>query len=301
MATALPLSLWAIECIDKLRRAFIWAGAESVAAGKCKVAWETVCRPRELGGLGVVDLRRAGVALRVRWKWLRRVDDQRTWSSLPDEHERSVVAVFQAATTSSLGDGATTLFWTDNWIGGSSIRVLAPTVIAAVPKRRRSTTVADALNNRAWARQITGPRTMRLIIEFMSLWALVEQVQLTPGVPDTFTWSLSSDGMACTRLHLCVGQCSQAPRHRWEPSSSGKLQRRRGFDFSSGSLCMTGVGQLTGGAAMGFRTTTSVSSVTRQWSWRRWTISYLAVCSAETSDVWAGCLRWLRLDAMVHV
>jgi len=195
MATALPLSLWAIECIDKLRRAFIWAGAESVAAGKCKVAWETVCRPRELGGLGVADLRRAGVALRVRWKWLRRVDDQRTWSSLPDEHERSVVAVFQAATTSSLGDGATTLFWTDNWIGGSSIRVLAPTVIAAVPKRRRSTTVADALNSRAWARQITGPRTMRLIIEFMSLWALVEQVQLTPGVPDTFTWSLSSDGM----------------------------------------------------------------------------------------------------------
>lgn len=50
---------------------------------------------------------------------------------------------------------------------------------------------------------------------------------------------------------------------------------------------------------MGFRTTTSVSSVTRQW--RRWTISYLAVCSAETSNVWAGCLRWLRLDAMVHV
>lgn len=66
MAIALPLSAWAIESIDKLRRAFIWAGAESVARGKCKVAWEIVCRPRDLGGLGVADLRRVGVGLRVR-------------------------------------------------------------------------------------------------------------------------------------------------------------------------------------------------------------------------------------------
>lgn len=80
-----------------------------------------------------------------------------------------MVAVFQAATTSTLGDGATTLFWTDNWINGSSIRVLAPTVFAAVHKRWLSTTVADALQNRTWARQITGPRTMRLIAEFLSL------------------------------------------------------------------------------------------------------------------------------------
>lgn len=105
---------------------------------------------------------------------------------LPDDHERSAVAVFQAATTSSLGNGETTLFWTDNWIDGSSIRVLTPTVFAAVPKRRRSTSVADALNNRAWVHQIAGPRTMRLLTEFMDLWGIVEQVQLTPGVPNTF-------------------------------------------------------------------------------------------------------------------
>jgi hypothetical protein len=122
-------------------------------------------------------------------KWLQRVDGQRSWSA----HERAVVAVFQAATTSTIGDGATMLFWTDNWIDGSSIRVLAPTVFATVPKRRLSTTVADALQNRTWAWQITGPRTMRLIVEFLSLWNIVEQVQLLPGIPDTFSWNLSSD------------------------------------------------------------------------------------------------------------
>jgi hypothetical protein len=84
---ALCLSSWAIECIEKLRRAFIWAGADAVSEGRCKVAWQTVCRPRELGGLGVVDLRRVGVALRVRWPWLQRVDPDRTWWSLPNHEE----------------------------------------------------------------------------------------------------------------------------------------------------------------------------------------------------------------------
>ena len=42
MSIVLCLSPWAIESIDKLRRAFIWCGSDKVSGGKCKVAWETV-------------------------------------------------------------------------------------------------------------------------------------------------------------------------------------------------------------------------------------------------------------------
>jgi hypothetical protein len=44
------------------------------------VAWRSVCLPKELGGLGVVELRRLGVALRLRWEWLHRTDPARSWS-----------------------------------------------------------------------------------------------------------------------------------------------------------------------------------------------------------------------------
>jgi hypothetical protein len=106
MSIALGLSTWAIKSIDKLRRAFIWCGSEAAASGKCKVAWETVCRPRDLGGLGVSDLRRAGIALRVHWEWQARTKD---WPLLhTDEH--AVVVVFQATTVFNLGNGESTFF-----------------------------------------------------------------------------------------------------------------------------------------------------------------------------------------------
>ncbi|WVZ56147.1 hypothetical protein U9M48_006718 [Paspalum notatum var. saurae] len=64
---AQPWSPWAIQAIDKLRRAFLWSGSDTVIPGKWKIAWTVVCRPLEFGGLGVVNLNFLGLALRVRW------------------------------------------------------------------------------------------------------------------------------------------------------------------------------------------------------------------------------------------
>jgi hypothetical protein len=91
MSIALCLSAWAIESIGKLRRSFIWTGSTSISAGKCRVAWEVVCRPKELGGLEVIDLRRFGMALRLRWDWAARTDPSRTWVDLPAPSDKSTV------------------------------------------------------------------------------------------------------------------------------------------------------------------------------------------------------------------
>jgi hypothetical protein len=119
VAIAIGISSWAVEQIDKRRQAFIWCGDQIVAGEKCKVAWEMVCRPRELGGLGM-DLRRAGLALRARWEWKWRIDQGPSGTALPEKKERRLEALFNAATMSTVGSGESTLFWTDNWIDGTS-------------------------------------------------------------------------------------------------------------------------------------------------------------------------------------
>ena len=63
-AMAISLSPWVIKCIDKRRRAFLWAGSDSVSGGKCLLAWPKVCRPSELGGLGFLDLDIFALAMR---------------------------------------------------------------------------------------------------------------------------------------------------------------------------------------------------------------------------------------------
>lgn len=128
---ALCLSPWAIERIDGLRRAFIWAGSDKVSGGKCRLAWPVVCRPKELGGLGIADLRRTGVTLRVRWVWR---DRQRGLA--PATYEKAALALFQAETVFELGNGESTFFWTDRWLAGSSIQQLAPSSLQQCARER---------------------------------------------------------------------------------------------------------------------------------------------------------------------
>jgi hypothetical protein len=73
MADDLPP--WARKEIDAICRKFMWVWKEASVRGKCMVAWDTTCRPTELGGLGITDLKLAGYALQTRWLWLQKTDN----------------------------------------------------------------------------------------------------------------------------------------------------------------------------------------------------------------------------------
>jgi hypothetical protein len=75
--SAIPLSPWVIKCIDKRRHAFFWTGTEMLSGGHCLLAWPKCCRPAELGGLGLSNLQVFGQALRLRWLWFRKTDQDR--------------------------------------------------------------------------------------------------------------------------------------------------------------------------------------------------------------------------------
>jgi hypothetical protein len=74
LAMAVDLPPRALKDIDKIRKGFLWRGRKEVRGGHCLVARGRVCRPVELGGLGIFSLKELGWPLRMRWLWLAKVE-----------------------------------------------------------------------------------------------------------------------------------------------------------------------------------------------------------------------------------
>jgi hypothetical protein len=148
---------WARKEIDAICRKFFWVGKDESVRGRCMVAWETACRPKELGGLGIVDLKLAGYALQARWLWLQKTDSQRAWSQLPIKVDPHVYAFFRASTFTIVGDGRKALFWEDRWIDGEAPRDIVPNLFLMVPARTRvQMSVLQGLTDRNCTRSFSG-------------------------------------------------------------------------------------------------------------------------------------------------
>ena len=188
------LSAWAIQAIDKRQRGFLWAGTDSAVGGKCKVAWQVVCSPRDLGGLGLPDLRVLGFALRLRWEWMRRTEPDSPWASLLVRDERMVQRMFHASVQFVVGNGASVRFWMDVWHPADPIYCFAPAVFRAVPARRRARSIRDAIADHQWARDASAASTTEFIAQFLTIWHMLSTVHLQPSVQDQLLWKWTANG-----------------------------------------------------------------------------------------------------------
>jgi hypothetical protein len=50
--------------------------------GQCAVAWDMVCSPKLLGGLGLKNQKLLNLALRMRWKWMELAEVAKPWNGL---------------------------------------------------------------------------------------------------------------------------------------------------------------------------------------------------------------------------
>jgi mannosylglycoprotein endo-beta-mannosidase len=141
-----------LEAIDKRRRAFFWTGDESCNGGQCKVAWEDVCTPKALGGLGILSLPAQNSALLSKfltkihsdsdapWAcWFRR---QYGWSDskgLGDRHHLdtpiwkdilSGIQTFRSISKVVIGSGKSTSFWLDLWLGSTPLHERFPALFS---------------------------------------------------------------------------------------------------------------------------------------------------------------------------
>lgn len=132
------------------------------------------------------------------------------------------MALFRAATVIGLGNGESTLFWSDRWINGSSVKV------------------AKALPGSVWTRHIAGPISLQLLLEFNQLCDLLQHVQLQQRL----TLSTGSLWRAKnTSRHRRTGRCSSALRQCLAPSTFGRRTPRQRSASSSDWSCMNVAGQ----------------------------------------------------------
>lgn len=200
VATAMDLPPWCLKAIDKIRRNFLWRGRKEANGGHCLIAWPKVSRPKDLGGLGILDLQRFGWALRVRWLWLGKTEPERPWSTFPVPVHNCAQSLFATAILSEVGNGANTKFWTDRWLNGCSIEMLAPRLFACVPKRRASRrTVQEALTNDKWLEDIQSHYSVAVLSEYFDVWDLVQDVVLQPDVEDSHRWRFVASGQFTTK------------------------------------------------------------------------------------------------------
>jgi hypothetical protein len=193
---ALDLEPWFLQAVDKLRRGFLWAGSSDANGGCCAVAWDLVCQPKELGGLGFHNLRLLNTALRTRWLWFQRMGDAKPWSGLDIAVSKDTRALFNASVSVSVGDGSSILFWVDAWIDGVDAGSIAPALVKLVrPSVRRARTVADGLSANAWASDIGGELTVEALREYLALWNAIQRVPRRGlGEDDAFRWKWTSNG-----------------------------------------------------------------------------------------------------------
>lgn len=115
---ALHCPKWVFKAIDKVRRGFVWKGRTNINGGHCSVAWTRVCRPLSLGGLGIHNLETLGWALNMQWLWLKKTQPDGPWSEFDIKTHTNAAALFASSVCSIIGNGATTLFWSDRWLYG---------------------------------------------------------------------------------------------------------------------------------------------------------------------------------------
>jgi hypothetical protein len=111
-----------------------------------------------------------------------------------------VRAFFTIEINSEVENGQDMMFWTNRWLHGQCITDLAPSLLVAIPHRQRQQrTLQDALQNHAWVSDIQGILTAAILIKYLELWDLLDEVQQQQKIDDTHIWRLDANGQYSAR------------------------------------------------------------------------------------------------------
>jgi hypothetical protein len=107
-------------------------------------------------------------------------------------------------------------FWQDMWLFGKTINEIAPIILTLVPTRIGNMTVFEAMSGLRWVNDIHGIVTMQVLLEFLNLCDLIDEVPLQSGVEDKHIWCLSTSGKYSAKSAYNALFQGSTPFNAWE-------------------------------------------------------------------------------------
>jgi hypothetical protein len=223
MLTALAPKMWLIKKLDKIRRGFLWKGTCDANGASSLVQWPKVKKPKDVGGLGVLDLEFFSTALRLRWLWYQWTEPDRPWVGMDVPCNDVERQLFRISTVVRVGNGIKVRFWDSAWCDGQVPRDLAPNLYRLA--WRKNLPLCEELADDKWTRGLWRTTTTEEMAEFVTLWSKVQEVQLTDA-EDEIRWRWSANGRYSAKsaysFQFRGSYCSFNSKAIWKAKVEGK-------------------------------------------------------------------------------
>jgi len=211
-----------LKNLDHFRSRFFWQGSSE--KHKYRLAkWDILCRPKDQGGLGILDLQLQNKCLLAKWlvdllntdgmwqtlltnKYLRSKSLTQVKAKPYDSHFwRGLMHIKDevlAKGSFDIKDGSKTRFWDDTWVGDLPFKVKYPSFYNIVrdPHATVAKVMATSPLNVSFRRALVDNK----LVEWHNLVAQIAYVEMVEG-SDTFRWNLTKSGLYYVRslyLHL---------------------------------------------------------------------------------------------------
>ncbi|WOL02704.1 hypothetical protein Cni_G11423 [Canna indica] len=211
---------WVVNMIDKKRRKFFWSGTDATSSGRCLVRWDSITRPLEAGGLGILELRSHCSARRGGWIWKVMLGKSLLWVRLMDslygdfqswnganflrkaspvwKDLRHLFEVMRLSSSFIVGDGRRIKLWTDCWANGECLAERFPSLFNRARLQNCSIFEARSIDPSGvvhWNIPFTSLVEAGILLQ---LGSALEAIKYAAG-EDTFRWKWSSDGVFSAR------------------------------------------------------------------------------------------------------
>lgn len=235
--TVLKLPQWVIQEIDKTRRKFLWHGAQEQQKGYNLVNWESVCEPKKIGGLGVLDLGRFNEALLLKWLWWWFQPEHRLCKPLfretaAIEHGIPQALVFtlitgeirnffNVSTKWIPGDGTIIRLWEHNW-GFGAIKISLPNLYTFSINTEITLAQAVAALENGIQHQFRQNISVEAQEELLQLCDYLQELHLDQTKKDEIFWNWTTSGSFT--VNTAYNYLKEGPRIKMSISKLWKIK-----------------------------------------------------------------------------